>query len=63
MLHAEKMARQSKGDALKSMAQEQKEITENIRSYLNKPDVFAVRMSAALHRSGIFKSKAASGKL
>ena len=34
-------------DVVKSMIQEQKDITDNIKSYLSKTDKFSVRMSAA----------------
>ena len=51
----------SKADLMKSMAKENKDITDNIKHYLSKADKFAVRMSAAVVRSGVFKSKALKG--
>lgn len=51
----------SKADLMKSMAKENKDITDNIKHYLSKADKFAVRMSAAVERSGVFKSKALKG--
>lgn len=48
----------SKADLMKSMVKENKDITDNIKHYLSKADKFAVRMSAAVERSGVFKSRA-----
>lgn len=59
-IHNLNTAKMSKADIMRSMAKENQEITDNIKQYLSKADKFSVRMSAALHRSGIFKSKLAS---
>lgn len=48
-------------DVIKSMAKEQIEITDHIKEYLSKADKFSVRMSSALVKSHLFKSKAALG--
>ena len=49
-------------DAKKSMAQEQQEITENIKSYLSRADQFAVRMSAIVGVSHAAKGKSLAGR-
>ena len=40
----------------KTMAKEENDIAEGIKTYLSKADQFAVRMSSAIKRSGLVKS-------
>jgi hypothetical protein len=43
-------------NAKKTMAKEEQDIADGIKTYLSKADQFAVRMSSAIRKSGLVKS-------
>ena len=52
---------QAQADAKKSMIQEEKDITDNIKTYLSRADQFAVRMSTAIRASKVGKKSTMHG--